>query len=177
MQKVMVTSIILGSFPAAAQEHSHHEAHVHGHSTVNIAVEKQKLHVELLSPGADIVGFEHQAHSLEEKQKLSDTIHRLKQFETVFLLPDDAQCSLDHAHIEIPEKKKSDANHASEERSHSSIHAHYGFDCAKPEKLNAIEFSIFEHFSNVRELEVQYVNEHGSTLFDANPKDPAINLK
>ena len=43
-----------------------HGPHVHGHGTVNLVIEGNKLAIELEAPGADIVGFEHPARTAEQ---------------------------------------------------------------------------------------------------------------
>ena len=49
------------AFSAAAEEHRQLGAHVHGHGRLNIAIEDKTVSIELEAPGADIVGFEHEA--------------------------------------------------------------------------------------------------------------------
>ncbi|MGI9486920.1 MAG: ZrgA family zinc uptake protein [Geminicoccaceae bacterium] len=41
----------------------------HGHNVLNIAIEGDRIEMEMIAPGADIVGFEHVA--LSEKDKAS----------------------------------------------------------------------------------------------------------
>ncbi len=40
--------------------------HMHGHGKLDMALEGNRLEMELNSPGMDIVGFEHKAHSDNE---------------------------------------------------------------------------------------------------------------
>jgi len=42
-------------------------AHEHGHSALNVAIEGGSVEMELIAPGADIVGFEHAATSEADK--------------------------------------------------------------------------------------------------------------
>ena len=55
------------ALPASAEEHRQLGAHVHGHGHLNIAIEGKKLTMELEVPGADIVGFEHEPSTPEQK--------------------------------------------------------------------------------------------------------------
>ncbi len=43
------------------------DTRVHGVSTVEIAIEHGAIEFNLLSPGMDVVGFEHEANSTEDK--------------------------------------------------------------------------------------------------------------
>ena len=45
-------------------------AHEHGHLVLNIAIEGDRIEMELMAPGVDIVGFEHAAETDEHKAKL-----------------------------------------------------------------------------------------------------------
>ena len=42
-------------------------AHEHGHSALNIAIEGDRVEMELMAPGADIVGFEHEVASADDQ--------------------------------------------------------------------------------------------------------------
>ena len=60
--------LIVGSIALTADtKHREAGAHAHGHGKVNIAIEGQRLSIELEAPGADIVGFEHEAKTAAEK--------------------------------------------------------------------------------------------------------------
>ena len=56
----------------------------HGHGTVNIAVEGTDLWIELEAPGADIVGFEHEASSEEDKAAVARAEKQLSDPLTLF---------------------------------------------------------------------------------------------
>lgn len=45
----------LMAVPALAEQ----KAHEHGHAALNVAIEDTEIEMELIAPGADIVGFEH----------------------------------------------------------------------------------------------------------------------
>ena len=54
------------------------DAHVHGEAEVNIVFEGQKLLVELKSPSFNLVGFEHEPKTLEQRKLVEKTIELLK---------------------------------------------------------------------------------------------------
>jgi len=80
--------------PLLAQESREMEAHVHGVSTVEIAVEGHDVEIDLLSPGMDIVGFEYEASSDTDKDAVEAAIRVLLMPENVLTLPDAAECRL-----------------------------------------------------------------------------------
>jgi hypothetical protein len=70
--------LALFSVPAAAEGARHADAHVHGVSHLQIAVEGARVEIELRAPGADIVGFEHAAASDADKAAQEKALVRLR---------------------------------------------------------------------------------------------------
>ena len=85
---------------AGAQETRQHDAHAHGVGNLNVVIEGNTLAIELISPSANIVGFEYLPGTDEEKQKVEDAQAALKQVETLFGLTEAAQCKIEHIDIE-----------------------------------------------------------------------------
>jgi hypothetical protein len=77
-----------------------HSPHEHGVGQLNIAIEGNVLEMELIAPGADIVGFEHPPHSDEDKHAVEHGVEKLKAATALFKLPDAAGCALEEAEIE-----------------------------------------------------------------------------
>jgi Protein of unknown function (DUF2796) len=61
MRKTAIVAAVgaIAAFPVTAEERRELGAHEHGHSVLNIAIEGDRIEMELMSPGMDIVGFEH----------------------------------------------------------------------------------------------------------------------
>lgn len=78
--------------PAAAEETRGMGAHVHGVSTVEIAVEDGVMELDLRAPGMDIVGFEHEATSPGDKDAVEDAIRLFLTPEDIVTLPEGAGC-------------------------------------------------------------------------------------
>ncbi|MEM7669021.1 MAG: DUF2796 domain-containing protein [Pseudomonadota bacterium] len=77
-----------------AQETRDLGAHEHGHSSLNIAIEGTQIAMELEAPGADIVGFEHEAKTAEDRAKLDAAIAGLSKPLSLFVLPSAAGCTV-----------------------------------------------------------------------------------
>ncbi len=80
-----------------AQETRELGAHEHGHSALNIAIEGTQVAMELESPGADIVGFEYEAKTAEDRAKLDAAIAELSKPLSLFVLPAAAGCAVTSA--------------------------------------------------------------------------------
>lgn len=80
--------------PLLAQETREMDAHVHGVSTLELAVENGTLEMNLLSPGMDIVGFEYEASTDADKDAVEAAIRAMLVPENIVTLPEAAECRL-----------------------------------------------------------------------------------
>lgn len=168
--------------PLMAQEHREMDAHVHGVSTLEIAVEGGIVELNLLSPGIDLVGFEYEASTAEDKDAVETAIKQLLRVDEIFALPDAAECRLtevlahlhtgehdDHDeeeehedHDEHEDHEEGEMHEDGDEGGHNEFHAHYLISCDHPEALTTIDFPFFEQFPNAQEIEVEYVTDAGA---------------
>lgn len=176
----------------AHEEHRELGAHVHGHGTLNIAVESTRLSIELEAPGADIVGFEHEANSAEQKAALAKAKEQLADPLALFKVPAAAECKLAEAKVEIETEDAHDHDHGHDAKEahdehahdhedkdkggHNAFHATYAIDCAKPDNLTAITFDYFKTFAGAKELDVSLVTEKAQNKFEVTRESPVLNL-
>ena len=76
------------------------KAHVHGSGALNIAIEGGSVQMELIAPGADIVGFEHDPKTDEDRAQIEKGAAMLKDAATLFTFPSGAGCELAEVDIE-----------------------------------------------------------------------------
>jgi len=156
--------------------HEHHEehrqlsAHEHGSGNFNIAIEGKKVSMELESPGADIVGFEYEATTDEQKARIAKAKAKLKDIANVVALPAAAGCKLEAATVELETEGQD------KKTSHSEFRAHYQMTCAQPEKLAEITFPYFRNFKGAQKLAVRVVGPKSQKKFEAGRKMTKINL-
>ena len=174
-----LATVILASciaVPAHAQETRELGTHVHGVSTLQVAVEDGTLSLDLTSPGLDIVGFEYAASTDADKDAVAMAVGRLLKPDDIVTLPDAAGCRLaaasahlhcgddhdedhdDHADTEHAE----DADHKDEGAKHSAFHATYTYSCDAPYALTSLSFPFFDQFANAQEIEAEYVTATGA---------------
>ena len=166
---------------AAAGESTGREqgAHVHGLGSLNIAFEGQTLEAELVSPGMDIVGFEHAAESAEDKEALAKATTTLKDGGALFGFPAEAGCRLEEAEVKSPsaDGMQDDHDHEADHKhegdhegeTHSEFRAHYHFHCQTPGHLTHIDVKFFDLFPNARELDVQTISTRGQGAVELTP--------
>lgn len=102
---VLTLTIALSATSVSASEshgHRHHEAHVHGIGSLNLAMEGKEVHLELDSPAANIVGFEHAPTNEGERQTLKQAIATLQDGGRLFRFSEAAGCRLVNAEIDTP---------------------------------------------------------------------------
>ena len=182
--------VVLGAFavsPAAAQT-AHRELgpHEHGRGTLNIAVEGNKISMELEVPGVDIVGFEHEAKTREDKATLEKAKQKLSAPLSLFRLPASAGCRVTEAKVEV---EAGEHDHADKEKTggegtrgadrqghHSEFHNQYSLECASPASITGIEFGYFNAFPGAEKLEVNVLTAKGQNKFEVTRANPNLSL-
>jgi hypothetical protein len=169
-----------------AGEQRHHEAHVHGVAHLNVAFEGNNLYIELSSPAANIVGFEHHPRTEEQKAAVKSAIEMLEAGEKLFALPDSTGARLvkanvqtdieneydhepgqSHLHDHAESGKEAEAekywhgeNHeADDHERHSEFKAEYHFVCKTPQKLTLVDVKLFRIFPGIEHIEVQLLTD------------------
>ena len=171
--RVLFVSVALAlPLSALADDHQHSlGAHVHGLGTLNIALENQRLELQLTSPAMNIVGFEYQPTTAADLQSIKAAQSNLSHAAELFVLSSAAQCRLTSVSIDNPLLTESDTHaheheheHESQpaaqiaEHQHSDISAHYQYHCAKPARLNSIDLTgLFKQFSQTEKIQVQLI--------------------
>jgi Protein of unknown function (DUF2796) len=190
MRKVnfLIAAAFAVSLPAIAEEHRELGPHEHGHGKLNIAIEGKRVTMELEVPGADIVGFEHEPSTPEQKAAVEKGKAVLADALTVFKLPAGAGCKLADAsvaiHAEDEHEHEAEAKDAGakaegaeeEEHHHSEFHVTYAIDCAAPAKLTSIDFKYFDLFAGAQELDINVVTPKGQTSYEVKRGAPKLEL-
>lgn len=188
------------TFAAVHAEEEHRElgAHEHGHGILNIAIEGNKVAMELEAPGMDIVGFEHSAESKEQKAAVEKAEGQLARPLGLFKFPDAAGCSVKEAKVELEtmrehEDEHEDGDHAEsghdahdehagdkhdeeEHEGHNEFHVTYALSCSKPSNLTSIAFDYFKTFPGAQELTVNVITDKTQSKFEVNRDNPTLDL-
>ena len=188
-QKAFVFAAVMSclAFPASAGEHRQLGAHVHGHGRLNIAVEDKTVSIELEVPGADIVGFEHEATTPKQEAALEKAKEKLASGLSLFTPPASAKCVQKSAKVSIEaehgdahehhaEGGKSGAGEEEAEHHHSEFHAEYAFECASPSRLTSVTFDYFKAFPNSQELDISLISPKGQSSYGVTRDKPSLDL-
>jgi hypothetical protein len=186
--KTLGAVLVLGTFavhPAAAQtEHRELGPHEHGRGTLNVAVEGNRVSMELEVPGMDIVGFEHAAKTRKDKTTLETAKEKLSMPLSLFKFPMSAGCRVTEAKVEVEggedhdhatkEEKAGDA--AEMEHHHSEFHNQYSLECTSPASITTIEFGYFNAFPGAEKLDVNLITPKGQNKYEVTRANPVLSL-
>jgi Protein of unknown function (DUF2796) len=186
-QSAVVVLGVVAAHPAATQTTQRQlGSHEHGRGTLNIAVEGNKISMELEVSGMDIVGFEHEAKTHNDKATLEKTKQKLSTPLSLFKLPASAGCRVTEAKVELEggdsdrssnESEKGEASRNSQdEQIHSEFHNLYSLECASPTGITGIEFCYFNAFPRAEKLEVNVITAKGQNKFEVTRAIPNLSL-
>lgn len=185
--KRIALALLASTAPALAQETRELDAHVHGVTEVQIAVDGNELEIMLHSPGMDIVGFEHEASTDADKAAVEAAVAKLGDADAIVVPDPAAGCALEDAeaglhdeeHEEHEEHAESEGHddHEGEEGGHSEFEAHYHFECETLDALTTIAFPFFESFPNAEEIEAEFVTEAGAGAAEVTRDAPELTLR
>lgn len=162
---------------AHGEEHASLGAHEHGVGRLDVVLEGKKLELQFESPAMNIVGFEHEATSAEDKAKVAQARELLLKPNALFNIPDAANCSATSVKLSSPLFGDKDDHAKGEEHDHehSEIHGNYAFICDAPAVLKKLDLAnIFKTFPDTKKLQVQLISPGGQSGAEVIAANPAI---
>ncbi|MET3582635.1 hypothetical protein ABID19_005697 [Mesorhizobium robiniae] len=175
------TLIAAGIFIVVSAAHAEEERrelgpHVHGHGTLAITIEANNVQMELAAPGMDVVGFEHEAKTAEQKSAVETALADLKEPLKLFALPDAAGCAVASADVKVVAEEHEDHHATAEageaagskehEAHHTEFRATYALACADAAQVSWLDFPFFDRFAGSGKLDVTVVDANGQTAFE-----------
>lgn len=111
MKHTLPLLVTLAATSAYAEEKRQLGSHEHGVGALNIAIDGKTVAMEFTAPGADIVGFEYEATSEDDRAAVDDAVATLARPLDLFVLPDEAACSVTQASAELESEGEHDGDH------------------------------------------------------------------
>jgi len=184
MKTILIFGItVITSNPLLAESTRQLESHEHGVGQLEVAIEGQKIAIDLHAPGADIVGFEYVAESSKDRKAVDTAITILGKPLDLFLISSDAKCNVMQAAAELEsddehgEHDEHDEHDEHQEKSaHTEFHASYILNCMNIAAMTEIKFAYFDLFPNAKELEVQMISDVGAFTFEIEREEPTLDL-
>ena len=180
-----LASVLLAytALAASDDERREHEAHEHGHGTLDIVVEGEELVIELRIPAVNVVGFEHAPKDDAEREAVRQALVPFGDATSLFVLSAEADCEVEEAEAAISSMGHEDEHeeHAedgsdSDAEAHSELRATYHFHCHAPERLGEIDVRAFEHLRDAEEVDVRVVTPAAQLAMELHPGSTVVRL-
>lgn len=168
-------------------------AHVHGHASLQLALDGSRLTLSLESPLEALLGFEHGPRNAAEREAVTRLGQALRQADALFRLSPAAQCRLERVEItsgalpaELLQPPQATAGASSPPDSshggarpaqgdaHGDLLAEYHYTCAQPGQLRRLQTGAFKAFGKLRRVELERVTGSGQGLHRLTPSQPGI---
>lgn len=150
---------------AGAHEHAAHE---HGVARLNVSIGAKTVSIELESPLANLLSFEHTPGSEAEKAEAKEMENTLKKADTLFIFPKAANCKLAEVKLSM--------THLEEESEHIDLDGDFDFECQNTAAISTIGVELFKPFPNIEEIEAQVVTEKSQSAAELTPKERTIKI-
>jgi hypothetical protein len=166
------------------QSHRGHGAHVHGLGRLDLAQEGAEVYLSLVTPAANLLGFEHRPRGDAERAALEETVAALRDGPALFRFTEAAGCTLAEALVESsllgPEGlgggEASGEDHGQDQDGgdHADMEVEYRFHCARPAELKEVRVTLFDRFPALQRLDVQLATDHGQGAAELTPTNPVL---
>lgn len=153
-------SVLLLTGTAAAQDNP--AGHQHGRAELQLAIEEAHIDAFLLSPAANLVGFEHAPETDEQKQAFAD-LQRWAETTPVVNTPA-GDCRVESAEVYASWPKKAH-NHGHNHHDHGKQGGHADIEISQllacPGLGKELETPLTAHFPAMKQLEAQWIGLYG----------------
>lgn len=169
------------SFAPAVLAADNPGAHVHGHARLQVAVEDNRIDLMLSSPAHNLAGFEHEARTEAQKNKLAEINHWLET--SPLVNSPAADCRVTAAAVELGGEEESHGegdhhDHSHDEHDHhqdehhdhddhhgEATHREYTvsqqLECSSIGAGQSFASTLMERFEGMEELTVEWVSPSG----------------
>jgi hypothetical protein len=153
---------LFSSTSAGAADFEQRPPHEHGKVTINAALDGRQLVIELDSPAMNVVGFEHEPRTDDERATVRSAANLLHSGRGLFNMPKESLCLFKTADIKAPqwEAQEEHGEHGQHEH-HADYEARFTYRCEAPNRLTWIEPALLGSLRNVIEARVNIATARG----------------
>lgn len=153
-------------------------AHVHGVSSLEVAIDGQTLSIGMEAPLDDLLGFEHSPRTPAEQEKVRKMAETLRAADKLFLPTRAAGCTLGEVKLSssaiAPSLLGEKGAEAAASDGHADLDAEFSFTCRKPEALESLRVALFGHFPGMKSVKLSLVGPRGQKGAKLDPASPEI---
>ena len=191
---------LISSAAHAADGHSNShniESHVHGLSSLTLAIDAQQIEIQFESPAINLMGFEHLAISKTDIKKAKDVRALLKSNKLYNF--NGASCTLveyqvdtsgilkeasshhdehnDHKEHHDHEKHHGHDDHHDEDVSHREIVSSHTYKCTDTNDLTSVSINLFSLFNGIESIQARWITPIKQGASALSSKQSFISLK
>lgn len=180
-EMILLPALALGC--GAVQAHGAHE---HGVAQMDVVQDGTELQIELNTPAANLVGFEHQPRNERERDILKAAISALEQGGGLFAPSASAGCVFrdtrilssllsdedEHAHGDHDHQEHGHDDH---DHAHADVFIAWRFDCSAPAALREVSAqALFTRFPGMETIRVQAAVPRGQLADTLTVRKPIL---
>ena len=153
--KVAAIALLLAALPGLPAAFAA-SAHEHGVAHLDVAVEGQRITLQLESPLDSLLGFERAPRTGAERRRADAAVAKLRAADKLFAIDGAAQCKLTKADLSSAALKLGPAGEPDAD-GHADIDGSFEFDCADAARAGFIDVGLFQAFPRMQRIEVQTI--------------------
>jgi hypothetical protein len=144
---------------------SEQQPHQHGHAQLQMAVESNNVDLILTSPAYNLLGFEHEPRTEQQKKTLENARRWLTT--QALITPAGSNCAVESASMDFTVKAAEQDHHDHDEtlNKHANIKVSQVLNCKGADISGQLTTSLIAQFPEIQELDVEWVTSRrqGST--------------
>ncbi|NNC99611.1 MAG: DUF2796 domain-containing protein [Gammaproteobacteria bacterium] len=168
------------STPSIAQITKQLDAHSHGEAQISIAIDGDQIFLTLVSPAANLVGFEHSPKNAEQREHADTTQHTLSDYTNLYELPADTNCEVAEKSVQWTFDRDSNnekhTEHADTPSGHSEFEAEFLLTCENSAGINTIGVRLFEQFPAIERIRVEVLFDSSQIVEVLTPAKNTVKL-
>ncbi len=165
---------------ASATTANQYSAHTHGHAELTIAIDKNNIDLKLITPAANLLGFEHKATTASEISQVIAMKKHLAQHANVIIF-NHADCHIKSSNIntgDILNYDHQEHAHEHENRySHTEIIVDYQFHCANASDISSASVKLFKHYTGLEKIDVMWLTAFQQGSIELDMKNTGISFQ
>jgi hypothetical protein len=134
-------------------------AHEHGVARLDVAVEGNRIVIELDTPLDNLLGFEHAPRTDAERAKADAAVKVLREAVALFRIDGNAACTLGAVDLSSPPLQLGKKTAAPGE--HGDLEGSFEFKCKAGARAAFIEVGLFDAFPQLKRIDLQVATPKG----------------
>jgi hypothetical protein len=134
-------------------------SHQHGVVQLDIAVDANRISVQMSSPLDNLLGFERAPRNEAERARVAAMLAALKG--SPFVVDPAGGCRGGAVQLSSAALKLGEPDPAEQQAGHADLDASFEFECSSAARAGFIDTNLFERFTGIQRIDVQLATSRG----------------